>query len=236
LQEFADRQSALEGRLAAIEQALAALYAAGEQVQTTAAPAPISGEPAAAPSIRRVSWPHMMDNIFLGLATLLVAHWLATTLPGGDRAVFRLVALIVALPFGFRFERNANADTTGQVLAALAFGSLGTLVISVLDLALARHAAPPLTAQDVVQSVAAIALSHYAGSALAHVRQLRAERSQASAESAIRTAASPAQPWAHLEPARIKTTAEAVKALTDAAAPLVAGSVALWAAFGHILS
>jgi len=40
----------------------------------------------------------------------------------------------------------------------------------------------------------------------------------------------------HIEPARIKSTAEAVKALYDAAAPLAAGAAALWAAFGHILS
>jgi hypothetical protein len=39
----------------------------------------------------------------------------------------------------------------------------------------------------------------------------------------------------HIEPARIKGTAEAVKALYDAAAPLAAGAAALWAAFGHML-
>jgi hypothetical protein len=38
-----------------------------------------------------------------------------------------------------------------------------------------------------------------------------------------------------LEPARIKTTAETVKALYDAAAPIAAAAAALWAAFGHTL-
>jgi hypothetical protein len=39
----------------------------------------------------------------------------------------------------------------------------------------------------------------------------------------------------HLEPARIKTTAETIKALYDALAPLAASVAALWAALGHIL-
>jgi hypothetical protein len=39
----------------------------------------------------------------------------------------------------------------------------------------------------------------------------------------------------HVEPARIKGAADAVKALYDAAVPLAAGAAALWAAFGHIL-
>jgi hypothetical protein len=39
----------------------------------------------------------------------------------------------------------------------------------------------------------------------------------------------------HIEPARIKSTADTIKALYDAAAPLAAGAAALWAAFGHTL-
>jgi hypothetical protein len=145
----------------------------------------------------------------------------------------------VALPFGFRFELNSKSGTTGQVLAAVAFGSLGTLAIGLLDIALAGHGAPPPTAQDIVASVAAIALSHYAGSALAHSRQKQTERAATEA-AAARIAAAVASGSAtgslmHIEPARIKSTAETVKALYDAAAPLAAGAAALWAAFGHIL-
>jgi hypothetical protein len=224
LQGFADRQAALEERLAALEQELATLRAARGD--------PVVGEPesppAAGPSLRaEIKWPHMADNIFLGLMTLLAAHWLATTLPTSGREVFRLVALVVTLPFGFRFERNSGSGPSGQVLAAIAFGSVGTLAIGLLDIAVAGRGAPPPTAQDIIASVAAIALSHFAGSALAHSRRVRAEQ--------VSGAASVANPLLHLEPARIKGTAEAVKALYDAAAPLAAGAAALWAAFGHTL-
>lgn len=239
LQDFADKHAALEERLAALEREVSALRVASEQVPAEAAAA---APPRDAPSPAlgaEVKWPHMADNIFLGLAVLLAAHWLATTLPANGRAVFRLAALVVALPFGFRFQRNARTTTAGQVLAALAFGSLGTLVIGVLDIALAGRTPPSLTAQDIIASVAAITLSHYAGSALAHARQMRAEQAATEA-AAARMAASSAGGSAtgslmHIEPARIKSIADAVKALYDAAVPLAAGLAALWAAFGHIL-
>jgi hypothetical protein len=240
LQRFADEHAALGERLAALEQEVAALRVAGcEPVSAEGVPAPAPAEPPSPSSLGAdIKWPHMADNIFLGLTALLAAHWLVMTLPAGGRTIFRLVALVVALPFGFRFERNSRSGTAGQVLAALAFGSLGTLAIGLLDIALAGHGAPPPTAQDIVASVAAIALSHYAGTALAYSRQMRTER--AATEAAARIAASRATgstmgPLVHIEPARIKGTAEAVKALYDAAAPLAAGAAALWAAFGHIL-
>jgi hypothetical protein len=239
LQGFADKHAALEARLASLEQEVAALrVASGEQVAAEAAAAAPPGD-ALSPALgAEIRWPHMADNIFLGLMALLAAHWLATTLPAGGQAVFRLIALIVALPFGFRFQRNARSSTAGQVVAALAFGSLGTLVIGVLDITLAGHTPPQLTAQDIIESVVAIAFSHYAGSALAHSRQMRAE--QAATEAVARVAASSAGSSAtgslmHIEPARIKSTAEAIKALYDATVPLAAGLAALWAAFGHIL-
>jgi hypothetical protein len=173
----------------------------------------------------------MADNLFLGLATLLAAHWLATTLPGSNRTFYRLVALVVALPFGFRFERYARSGPSGQVLAALAFGCTGTICIGVLDIALAGRLPPALTVQDIVGSVTAVTLSHYAGSALAHRRRKRAE---------LATASAPAEKLSssltYIEPARIKSTADAVKALYDATVPLAAGAAALWAAFGHIFS
>lgn len=172
----------------------------------------------------------MLDNIFLGVTALLAAHWLATTLPVANRAVFRLVALCVALPFGYRFERNARRGVAGQVVAALGFGSFGTLAIGVLDMAVAGHLPLSLTAQDVIESVTAISLSHFAGSALAQTRQARADRAASLAPTAGMT-----QALMHLEPARIKSTAELVKTLYEAAAPIAAGGAALWAAFGHML-
>jgi hypothetical protein len=236
LQRFADEHAALGERLAALEQEVAALRVSGrEQVSLEGASAPAPAEPPSPSLGAEIKWPHMADNIFLGLTALLAAHWLATTLPAGGRTVFRLVALVVALPFGFRFEHNSRSGTAGQVLAALVFGCLGTLAIEVLDIALAGHGAPPPTAPDIVASVAAIALSHYAGTALAYSRQIRTERAAAARIAASRASGSTTGPLVHIEPARIKNTAEAVKALYDAAAPLAAGAAALWAAFGHIL-
>jgi hypothetical protein len=85
----------------------------------------------------------MADNLFLGLAALLAAHWLATTLPHANRTVFRLAALVIAMPFGFRFESYAQTGTSGRVLAALALGGLGTLVVGILDIALAGGSPQP---------------------------------------------------------------------------------------------
>jgi hypothetical protein len=161
------------------------------------------------------------------VTALLAAHWLATTSPLANRAVFRLVALCVALPFGYRFERNARRGVAGQVVAALGFGSFGTLAIGVLEMAVAGHMPLLLTAQDVIESVVAISLSHFAGSALAQARQARANRAAPTAGMT--------QTLMHLEPARIKSTAELVKTLYEAAAPIAAAATALWAAFGHML-
>jgi hypothetical protein len=225
LQDFADRQAELERRLAVLEEAMAAQPAA---VAANSNPSPAVEQPPLTAGIR---WPHMVDNIFLGLAVLVTAHWLATTLPSGSRTWFRLVALIVALPFGFRFERHSKASTSSQVVAALAFGSLGTLLIGVLDLTVAGHGAPTPTPQDIIASVATITLSHFAGSAWAYFRQSRTAGTGAVA------AGSPSVPNSrHIQPAEIKGTAEAIKAMYDAAAPIAAGAAALWAAFGHIFS
>ena len=89
------------------------------------------------PTILGIKWPHMADNIFLGLVTLIAAHWLAASLPADERTVFGLVALVVALPFGYRFERNSRSDVAVQVIAALAYGSLGTMALGLLDMAVA---------------------------------------------------------------------------------------------------
>jgi hypothetical protein len=240
LQRFADERAALEQRIAALEQDVASLRLASDEKGAVEEQSLSAHSDAATRASRpETTWPHMVDNIFLGLTALLAAHWLATTLPASSRATFRLVALVVALPFGFRFERNARSGTAGQVVAALGFGGFGTVAIGVLDLALADHHPQSLTAQDVVASVGAISLSHFAGSALAHARRMRAERATNEATVA-RMAVSSTRAGATgslmgIEPARIKSTAETVKALYEAAAPFAAGAAALWAAFGHML-
>jgi hypothetical protein len=229
LQNFVDRHAAFEQNPVALEQEVGALRVAGLETATIAEiTGSMSAEPLGLPTA--IKWPHMADNIFLGLATLLAAHWLATMSPVSNRTVFRLVALVVALPFGFRFEHHARRGICGQVVAALAFGSIGTLCISLLDIALAGHAPPALSAGDIVASVAAIALGHFAGSALASARRERNNLNLAGTL-ALRQASS----LLHIEPTRIKTTAEAVKEPYDAAASLAAGAAVLWAAFGHIL-
>jgi hypothetical protein len=67
----------------------------------------------------------------------------------------------------------------------------------------------------------------------------RAERRTIEADDAPRVgslAAAADRSLIHFEPARIKSTADTVKALYDAVAPLAAGAAALWAALGHFLS
>ena len=218
--------------MAALEQDMGALRAGVANVEEAPVPGPVEASP---PSGGRTYWPHMIDNVFLGLATLLAAHWVATTLPAGNHAVFRLVALAVALPFGLRFERNARSDTSGQVIAALGFGCSGTLAIGLLDMLLGGRSVPSPTAQDIVASVAAITLSHFAGSAWASLRRTRAERTSVMVARSNSTARGATESLLHIQPAQIKGTAEAVKALYEAAAPLAAGGAALWAAFSHTL-
>jgi hypothetical protein len=213
LQSLADRQAAMEQRLAAMEEAISA-RSADDNVKNINAVATTSN----GPRPTEIKWPHMADNIFLGLTVLVAAHWLATTLPTGGHAWFRLVALVVALPFGFRFERHSRTGTSGQVIAALAFGSIGTLAIGVLDLILAGHGGPLPTPQDVISSVATIALSHFAGSAWAQFRQPRGE---------VSVGGDTTSPRVHIQTAQIKSTADAIKALFDAAAPVAAGAAAL---------
>jgi hypothetical protein len=226
-QGLADQYAVLDGKISALLQEMEALRAAfgGTGAQATAAT-----DNAARKATDIGTWPHMVDNLFLGIVTLLAAHWLASTLPVANRAVFRLVALCVALPFGYRFERNARIGTVGQAIAALGFGSFGTLAIGVLDMAVAGHLPESLTVRDIIESVVAVSISHFAGSALAHLRQQRADRA-----ANLASASATPQSLKYLEPARIKSTAELVKTLYDAAAPLAAGCAALWAAFGHTL-
>jgi hypothetical protein len=229
LQRLADEGAALEERVAMLEHAVATLQLANSAVAERESPAVVASVDAVPPTILGIKWPHMADNIFLGLVTLIAAHWLAASVPADKRTVFGLVALVVALPFGYRFERNSRSDVSVQVIAALAYGSLGTMALGLLDMAVADLTPRSLSAPKIVASVAAIALSHFAGSALAHARQSRADRAASIA------AAHPGDLLPHLEAAQIKTTAETVKALYEAAAPIAAGTAAVWAAFNHIL-
>jgi hypothetical protein len=235
LQMLADQCAALGERLTAVEQALALPREAptaspepevvAQRVQDTGLVSTV------------IKWPHMVDNILLGLSVLVAAHWIASTVPMGNRAIFRIVALAVALPFGYRFETNARSDLAGQVLAALAFASSGTLLIGMLDLLLRAKAISPVLPQDIVATFATIALSHFAGGTLAEFWRGRKERRAASDAAAQRAATSAAvggTSHVHLAPAQIKTTAETVKAIYDAAMPLAASGAALWAAIGHM--
>jgi hypothetical protein len=237
LQTLAEQNAEFEERLAALEREFAFRrdVTPGQNAATEAV-FPDQGQTTSYAGTSTLSWPHMADNILVGLTALLTAHWIATTLPIGNRTVFRIVALLVALPFGFRFESNARSGITGQIVAALAFASLGTLLIGVVDLLVRPLGNSPVVATDVVASFATVALSHYAGSALAHFRQSRNER-RASHKAVAQLAASAATSsgaLVQLAPAQLKTTAEAVKAVYDAAAPLAAGGAALWAAIGHL--
>jgi hypothetical protein len=87
-----------------------------------------------------------------------------------------------------------------------------------------------LTTRDIVESVAAISLSHFAGSALAQTQQARADRA-----ATLASADGVTNALMHLEPARLKSTAELIKSIYDAAAPVAAGGAAVRAAFGHML-
>jgi hypothetical protein len=230
-------QASLEARLTALEQDVAALRPTPAEVLTTAdvssAAAPVQ------PQAVAFGWPHMADNLFLGLAALLAAHWLATTLPDANRTVFRLAALAIAMPFGFRFEANARTGTSGRVLAALALGGLGTLVVGILDMALAGGVPAGLGVQDIVASVAVIALSHLAGSFFASFRRNRAERhapEEATAQDRPTPLGFTVAAIRRIKSDRIAREATTVKAVTDAAAALTATGAAFWAAFGHLLN
>jgi hypothetical protein len=238
-QRLINDRAVLEARLTALEGEVAALRAVPNNA---ASPTDVPQEAAQTPAQAGfVGWPHMADNLFLGLMALLAAHWLATTLPSADRAFYRLAAFAVALPFGFRFEMYARGSTTDQVLAAVMFGGLGTLAVGTLDIALAGGVMPGLSVRDIASSVAAIILSHLAGSFWAAMHRRRAERTISGAADSnvvgvalhLTTAAAVLR---LVRPDKIQTHAAAVKSVTDAAAAIVTTAVALWAAVGHLLS
>ncbi len=236
--QLLDRQLSLEARLDALTVEITALRAMPVQAL------PTTDAPAAAKSAQHPAgsfgWPHMADNLFLGLTALLAAHWLVTTLPGTHRAVYRLAALAVAMPFGFRFQAYAHGSLSEQVLSALAFGGLGTFVVGILDIALAGGVLAGVSMHDLAASVAAIALSHLAGSFWADVRRKRIEQAASPAQppeaAAVASLAIAMTAIRQVKPDKIQSNAAAVKAVTDAAAAIIASAAAVWAAFSHILS
>ncbi len=229
MQRISDERAALEERVAVLERTIAAMRLT-RPADTEAGPVGVmAGAPVVPPPVPWIKWPHMVDNLFLGLVVLIAAHWFVTTLPAHGQALFRLVALIVALPFGYRFERNSGSSTAGQVIAALSYGCFGAVALGLLDMAVAGLASRPFSASDVLATVAAIALSHFAGSSLARAQRVRADQAECLAAS-HNSGLLP-----HLGADRIKTTAETVKALYEAAAPIAAGGAAIWAACHHLL-
>jgi len=225
LQRLSDEQAMLEERVVVLEQSLPHL-----RLAQSSSPSSITAgtESVPLPPLSGMNWPHMAENIFLGMVVLVAAHWLATSLPVGSRPLFRLVALVVALPFGYRFERYSRSRVSEQVIAALGYGSVGALALGLLDMALGELTPHSLSAPDIVATVVAISLSHFAGSALAQARRARADRA-ANAAAAGSTGLLP-----HLQAAQIKSTADTVKAVYEALTPVAAGGAAVWAAFNHI--
>ena len=183
LQAFADKQAALEERIAVLEAEMTARRPTGaEQWSASEAASSASAETAAPFTVTDIKWPHMVDNLLLGLAALLAAHWLATTLPESNRAVF------VLSPSSSRYRSVSNSSAIREAvwLADPRCVSLCEHRNSgrwPADIALAMGAPQTVNPRDVVASVATIALSHFAGSALAFCRRCRAERA-ASANSA----------------------------------------------------
>ena len=224
LQRLEDERAALEERVAVLEQSLAEL----QKAQSSTPSATAEGVEAVRLPASWINWPHMAENVFLGMVVLIAAHWLAATLPLGSRPLFRLVALVVALPFGYRFERHTRSGVSEQVFAALAYGCVGTLAVGLLDMVLGESTPHSPNASDIVATVAAISLSHFAGSALAQARRGREDRA-ASAAAARSSGLLP-----HLQAAQIKSTADTVKSVYEALTPVAAAGAALWAAFNHI--
>jgi hypothetical protein len=230
LQRLSDERAAQQERVAVLEQSVAELLLA-QSANAESSPSSIAAGVEAVPlPTSGINWPHMAENVFLGMVVLVAAHWLATTLPIGSRPLFRLVALVVALPFGYRFELGTSSSVSEQVIAALAYGGVGTLALGLLDMALGHLTPESLSAPDIIATVAAISLSHFAGTGLAQARRGRADRA-ASAAAARSSGLLP-----HLQAAQIKSTADTVKAVYEALTPVAAGCAAVWAAFNHISS
>jgi hypothetical protein len=230
--------SQVEARLAAIEQEVTVLRSTPSADTDAGGTASVTAP--TQPQAAIVGWPHMVDNLFLGLTALLAAHRLATTLPHANRTDFRVAALTIAMPFGFCFEAYARTGTSGQVVVALSLGSLGTPAVGILDITLAGGMPASIGVQDIAASVAVIMLSHLAGSFFASFRRGHAEPdgteiAAAQGSNAPLKLAAAVAAIRRVKPDRITSQAAAVKAVTDAAAALTATTATFWAAFGHLL-
>ena len=240
IQRLADAQAALDARLVVLELTLAAQASA-----TTSAPTRSPGPEATEadggfaagmlPRQSRFHWPHMADNLFLGLSALLVVHWLSSTLPDGHQAFYRLAGLVVALPFGFRFEYYSRSRAAAQVLSALVFGVLGTTCIAALDYlpAVAASSADVLGVNDAVESIIAIGLSHLTGSVTA--RWWRRRREEEAATAGANAAAALLSASLGSNPQELKARFDALKAIMDAGPPVTAAALTAWAAVMRLL-
>jgi hypothetical protein len=184
----------------------------------------------------------MLDNLFLGLATLLATHWLASSVPHGQQAVYRLVALAVAMPFGFRYEVHARAGASTQVAAAVVFGLLGEFLILALDAAISGEGTARLASihsPAVVEEIVTISLSHLTGSWIARWArrgEIRKSEAAAAREAHRRSMLSAGLAIAlRAEPEKIRTQLDAIKGILEAGAPVAAAAATAWSAFGHLL-
>jgi len=240
IQQLASAQASLEARLSALETAWAAQAAvAGSTPARLAGPDGSAVEGVAdgetRPGRSRFCWPHVADNLFLGLSAILAVHWLALTLPSGHPGLYRLAGLVVALPFGFRFEFYSESGIAMRVLAALAFGVLATACVVVLDVLLANYGTSAATPDGryALASVMAISLSHLTGSTSAAWWRRYTNRKRAAAEA---RAAGALLTLSHsASPQELKARFEAVRAIVDAAPPITAAAAMAWAAIARLL-
>src|SRR3954469_1709596 len=234
IQQLAAAQASLEARLSALE----ATLTASTSIRLPGPVGTAAEEEAAGgmlPGRSHFHWPHMADNLFLGLSAMLAIHWLASTLPSGPLGLYRLAGLVVALPFGFRFEFYSESGIAMRVLAALAFGVLATACVVALDVLLGTNDASARTPDKhyALASVMAISLSHLTGSTSAAWWQRCAIRKEAAADArttgALLTASHPTSPQ------EMKARFDALRAIVDAAPPVTAAAATTWAAIIRLL-
>jgi hypothetical protein len=240
IQQLVGAQAALEARLSVLEATLAAPGGADAPASLRLpSPKAVPTEEIVAvgklPGRLRFRWPHMVDNLFLGLSAILVVHWLASTLPSGHQSIYRLAGLIVAFPFGFRFEFYSQSRAAVQVLAALAFGVLATACIGTLDYLLGTNTAGAATldAHHALASLMAIGLSHLTGSATARWWRRRSDRAAVTTNGG--SAAVLLTVPLHGDPQAVKARFDALRAIMDAGPPVTAAAVTAWAAITRLL-
>jgi hypothetical protein len=165
---------------------------------------------------------------------------LASSLPHAQQTLYRLVALVVAMPFGFRYEVHARASASTQVAAAVIYGILGEFLISALDAAISGQSPASFVGMRstvVVEEIATISLSHLTGSWIAWWARRRERRDSEAAIEAHRGAVLAAGLAIVLraEPEKIRNQLDAIKGILESGAPVAAAAATVWSAFGHLL-